>query len=65
MIALIVRGLLLAGAAIASWLAAEDAPNFSTIQTVIAVLIAAAFVFAVAFWPQPWSDWLNRLNKPR
>ena len=54
MINLLVRILLLAGAAVAGWLVTEIDPKFQVIQMVVAVLLFALVVFVLAFWPGRW-----------
>ncbi len=51
MIGLLVRCLLLAGAAVASWLIARIEPKFSVVQMVAAVLLFVVAVAVLAFWP--------------
>ncbi len=65
MLSLIARALLLVAATITGWLVAKDAPNFSTIQISIALLLFVVFVFVLAFWPSGWSNALNRHKKSR
>jgi len=64
MLGLIVRALLILAATIAGWLVAADAPNFGTVQMVIAVLLFVAFIFVLAFWPLDWfarvGSWFRR-----
>ncbi|MGG5821638.1 hypothetical protein [Falsiroseomonas sp. HW251] len=48
MIGLIVRGLLVAGGAVAALLVAPDAENFSVVQGMVSVAIFAAAVLVVA-----------------
>jgi hypothetical protein len=51
MIGWIARLALMMGGAVAGWFVAKDAPNFSVIQGVAAMLIIAAVVAVLAFWP--------------
>jgi hypothetical protein len=51
MVAWIARIVLAMGGVVAGWFVAKDAPNFSVIQGVAAMLIIAAIVAVLAFWP--------------
>ena len=51
MFAWLTRIALAMGGAVASWFVAKDAPNFSVIQGVAAMIIIATIVAALAFWP--------------
>jgi hypothetical protein len=51
MIGWLARIALAMGAVVAGWFVAKDAPNFSVIQGVAAMMIIAAVVAAFAFWP--------------
>ena len=64
MVSLIVRGLLLISGMVTGWFVASDAPNFSFIQGMVSLVVIAAIVFVIAFWPARWSHLLNRRNKP-
>jgi hypothetical protein len=54
MIAWLTRIALVAGGVVASWFVARDAPNYSVIQGIAAMLIIAAVIATVAFWPGLW-----------
>jgi hypothetical protein len=51
MVAWLTRIALVAGGVVAGWFVAKDAPNYSVIQGIAAMLIIAAVIAAVAFWP--------------
>jgi membrane protein YdbS with pleckstrin-like domain len=50
--ALIVRLLMAAGAAVTGLFVAADSPNYSVIQGLAAIAVLAAAVFLVALWPR-------------
>jgi hypothetical protein len=51
MVTWLTRIALVIGGGIASWFVASDAPNFSVIQGVAAMMTIAAVVALFAFWP--------------
>jgi hypothetical protein len=59
------RVLLIAAGAVASWFTARDAPNFSVVQGIVAMLLLALTVGVIGFWPKAWSAWLNRASRSR
>jgi hypothetical protein len=59
-IAWIVRGLLIVSGTVTGWFVAEDALNFEIVQMAVALILLALVVFALAFWPEGWTRWLNR-----
>jgi hypothetical protein len=63
MVAWLTRIFLILGGAVASWFVAEDAPNYSVIQGVAAMLLLTFTVAVLAFWPRRWSAFLN-CNEP-
>ena len=42
------------------WFVARDAPNFSVIRGVAAMMIIAVVVALVAFWPTLFTEWGKR-----
>lgn len=54
----LIRGLLFLAAIITGWFVAEDAPNFSVIQMVVAVFLLTIFVGLAAFW-ETVMDWIR------
>ena len=60
MFAWVVRIVLLAAGALTGLFVAQDAPNFSVIQGMVAVALIVLFVFVLVFWPARWSRFLNR-----
>jgi hypothetical protein len=48
----ILRLILSLAAPITAWFVARDALNFSFVQTMISVILLAAFVAVLAFWPR-------------
>ena len=54
MVAWITRIALIAGGGVASWFVARDAPNYSVIQGIAAMLIIAGVVAAAALGPALW-----------
>ncbi|HEY7386690.1 MAG TPA: hypothetical protein VH743_23760 [Beijerinckiaceae bacterium] len=54
MVVWLTRVALAAGGLVAGWFVARDAPNFSVIQGIAAMLIIAAVVAAAALWPALW-----------
>ena len=59
MLSWLIRLILIVSGAIAEWFVARDALNFAVIQGVVALLLGAMIVFALAFWPAHWSQFLN------
>jgi hypothetical protein len=60
MVGWITRIFLIAGGGVASWFVARDAPNFSVVQGVTAMLLIALTVCVIGLWPDRWTAWLNR-----
>jgi hypothetical protein len=60
MIAWLTRIALATGGVVAGWFVAKDAPNFSVIQGVAAMMIIALVVALVAFWPTLFTGRGNR-----
>jgi hypothetical protein len=54
MVVWLTRVALAAGGLVTGWFVARDAPNFSVIQGIAAMLIIAAVVAAAALWPALW-----------
>ena len=65
MVAWLTRILLIAGGTVASWFVSRDAPNFSVVQGVAAMLLLALTVCVLGLWPARWSAFLNRTRAPR
>ncbi len=65
MVEWLTRTLLIAAGAVTSWFMARDAPNFSVIQGVVAMLLIAFTVAVLAFWPVGWVAWLKRSGSSR
>ncbi|HEV2566570.1 MAG TPA: hypothetical protein VGU19_15970 [Microvirga sp.] len=65
MVSWIVRALLVVAGAITSWFVAGDAPNFSVIQMVVALLLLTFTVAVIAFWPSRWTHALDRHQRSR
>jgi hypothetical protein len=65
MIGWIARGFLIAGGIVASWFMTKDAPQFGVLQVAVATILLALIVGVLAFWPERWTQLLNRLHKPR
>jgi hypothetical protein len=49
---LVVRALLVLGGIVAEWFIATEAPSFSVMQTVMAVIVFAAIIGVIALWPR-------------
>ena len=64
LLSLILRGFLIAVGFMASWFVAKDAPQFGLMQMAVALIIVVFIVAVPAFWPERWSNILNRLHKP-
>ena len=62
MVSWIVRGLLIVSGT--GWFVSKDAPNFSFIQGMASLVVIAAVVFVLAFWPARWTHLLDRRDKP-
>jgi len=63
MLALAFRGFLI-GVVVASWCVAKDAPQFGIMQMAVALIQIVVIVAILAFWPERWSHFLNRVHKP-
>jgi hypothetical protein len=63
MVSWIARIVLIVAGVVASWLVAENAPFFPTLQLATAVLLFVFIVFVIAFWPASWTAKFNRLWK--
>jgi len=59
----LIRGLLFLAAIITGWFIADDAPNFSVIQMVVAVFLLTFLVALAAFW-EAAIEWL-RERRPK
>lgn len=64
MVSWIVRGLLIVSGTVPGWFVSKDAPNFSFIQGMASLVVIAAVVFVLAFWPARWTHLLDRRDKP-
>jgi hypothetical protein len=62
MVAWLTRVFLTLGGGAASWFVAEDAPNYSVIQGVAAMLLLTLTVAVLAFWPRRWSAFIKRIQ---
>jgi hypothetical protein len=65
MLGWVARGLLIVAGFVASWLVAKDAPQFGLMQMAVAIILVVLVVGVLAFWPERWTNVLNRLHKPR
>jgi uncharacterized membrane protein YcaP (DUF421 family) len=65
MVAWLTRIFLVLGGAVASWFVSRDAPNFSVVQGVVAMLLIALTVAVLAFWQERWSRWLNQAGRSK
>lgn len=63
MVSWIARIVLIVAGVVASWLVANDAAFFPTLQLATAVLLFVLIVLVIAFWPASWTAKLNRLWK--
>lgn len=59
----LVRSLLFVTGAIVALFVARDAPNFSVLQMIAAVILCAAIVAVIAIWPTARSDSSAQKNK--
>jgi hypothetical protein len=59
----LVRLLLIVAGSVVELFVSKDAPNFDVIQAMATLLLIALIVFVIAFWPERWSHWLDRLHK--
>jgi hypothetical protein len=64
MIALVFRGFLILVGFIASWFVTKDAPQFGIMEMAVALIQIVVIVAVLAFWPERWSHFLNRVHKP-
>jgi hypothetical protein len=64
MFSLILRGFLIAAGFVASWFVPKDAPQFGIMQMAVALIVIVVIVAVLAFWPERWSHFLNRVHKP-
>ena len=51
----IFRIILIVSGMLAGWFVAQDATNFTFVQGMFSILLMAAIVAIVAFWPKKWS----------
>ena len=65
MLGWIVRALLIAAGLVTSWFVARDAAIFGVAQVMVALLLIAAVVAILAFWPSRWILGLSRFRKSR
>ena len=63
MVSWLVRGALIIAGVVTGWFVAEDAPNFSLIQGMTALLVIVLVVAVLAFWPARWTHLLDRQKK--
>jgi len=61
----ITRLFLIVAGLIASWFVARDAAIFGVAQLMVALVLIAAFVAVIAFWPSRWVPTFGRFRKPR
>jgi len=64
MLALAFRGFLIGVGFVASWFVAKDAPQLGIMQMAVALIQIVVIVAILAFWPERWSHFLNRVHKP-
>jgi uncharacterized membrane protein YeaQ/YmgE (transglycosylase-associated protein family) len=64
MIAPVFRGFLIVVGFIASWFVTKDAPQFGIMEMAVALIQTVVIVALLAFWPERWSHFLNRVHKP-
>lgn len=55
-----VRVFLIIVSAIAEWFIALDSPRFQLVQIGLSLLPVMLILFAAAFWPARWSEYLGR-----
>jgi hypothetical protein len=61
----IVRGLVVVAGFITSWFVAKDAPQFGILQMAVVLLLVVLVVAVLAFWPERWTHFLNRVHRRR
>ncbi|KFG68619.1 hypothetical protein [Microvirga sp. BSC39] len=61
----IVRFLLISAGIVTGWFVAQDAAIFGVVRVMVALLLIAAIVAILAFWPSQWTINVNRFRKSR
>jgi hypothetical protein len=59
------RILLIIAGFIASWFVTRDAPQFGVFEMAVALILIVLIVAVIAFWPERWTHFLNRVHRPR
>jgi hypothetical protein len=59
------RGVLIAAGFVVSWFMTKDSPQFGIMEMAVAILLFMLIVAVLAFWPERWTQILNRLHNPR
>ena len=65
MFAWILRAFLIIVGFIASWFVTRDAPQFGIFEMAVALILFVLIVAVLAFWPERWTRFLNRVHGPR
>lgn len=58
-----VRLVLVLSGAIVGLFLAEGTPRYGIYQAMVALLLVVLLVFVFAFWPQRWSDLIDRTHR--
>jgi hypothetical protein len=62
---LLVRGILIVTSFVTSLFVTRNSPEFGVMEMAVALLLFILVVAVLAFWPERWTHFLNRLHKPR
>ena len=61
----LIPGPLIVAGVVASWLVAQDSPQFELMQAAVMLLLFVFMVAALAFWPDRWTRFLTGARKSR
>jgi hypothetical protein len=59
----IIRGVMIIAGSVASWLVTRDSEQFGIMEMAVALLLMIFILAVLAFWPERWTLFLNRLYK--
>ena len=65
MFSLLLRGLLIVAGFVTSWFVTKGSPQFGIMEMAVMTLLLILIVAVLAFWPERWTHFLNRLHKAR
>jgi uncharacterized membrane protein YoaK (UPF0700 family) len=65
MFAWAIRGIMIIVGIVTSWFVTRDSPQFGVFEMAVALLLIVLVVAILAFWPERWTHFLNRVHRPR